>query len=110
MGDNDEVIAELFTDKTKDKRIKKMILLGSEGSGKSTIMRQIQTLYGAYFDRPFIPYIHSQIIEDMLECIELNQNELSEDAISAAQQLKNLKSNKINSSIANLIEILWKED
>ena len=82
---------ELNVDKRDDQNKKKLLFLGSGGSGKSTLFKQLRTIHGEGFldkDRlAFKDHIYSQIIEQMksiLECIE----ELREDEPEEYGELK----------------------
>ena len=114
MVDSDQVVEQLSADRKNAQKIKKILFLGTERSGKSTIMRQLQILYGGGFDNKkrseFVQCIHAQVIEEMLECIELCQNELSDDGVLAAEQLKSSSSHALTDYVADLIEALWNED
>eukprot|EP01084_Bolivina_argentea_P097930 176029_1 len=65
----EEKMNQLERDKQKDKQILKMMMIGSGSSGKSTIFKQVQTLYGKQLksaDRKvFVEHIHEQCIVQM---------------------------------------------
>eukprot|EP01084_Bolivina_argentea_P144655 253736_1 len=64
---------ELQDEKRKDQSVKKLILLGSGESGKSTLFKQLRTLYGTgYADKDrlqFKDHIFAQIVEQMRLCL-----------------------------------------
>ena len=74
---NNDINNDIKKDKSRDKYVKKLLFLGSGGSGKSTLFKQLRTIHGSGWTREdrmtFIDHIHAQIIEQMklaLECIE----------------------------------------
>ena len=89
--------------------IKKILLLGSGGSGKSTLFRQLQYIHGTGFTenerKVFIDHICAQIIGQMkhvLDCIEDAAEEdgnlnpfknFSDEATNAANRLRATSSN-----------------
>ena len=95
---------QLATEKRKDQSVKKLLFLGSGGSGKSTLFKQLRTLHGAgYADKDrlqFKDHIYAQVVEQMrlcLECIEILKEEeadeykdvqLSDAGKQAADQLQ----------------------
>ena len=121
------VNTELTQDRQRDDQIKKVILLGAGGSGKSTFFKQLQTLHGSGFsdrDRiPFRKHIFHQIIDGMKRIIERalelsNDNpeefgdcKLSEGVMSAAEYIKLLRDDAaINEHTAAQIDLLWKDE
>jgi len=122
---------ELKKDQQDDSKIKKLLFLGSGGSGKSTLFKQLRSLHGSGFgekDRlQFKEHIYAQIIEQMrlvLECIEL-ENESEEDGVDKKAQdyqlsaegedakqrlLSQASSSNISEDIAEAIKTLWKEE
>ena len=76
--ENNKLDKELKQDKRKDQSVKKLLFLGSGGSGKSTLFKQLRTLHGSgYADKDrlqFKDHIFAQTIEQMrlaLECIDI---------------------------------------
>jgi len=114
---------ELTKDKKADMGVKKLLFLGSGGSGKSTLFKQLRSLHGSGFqdkDRlQFKDHICAQIIEQMkgcLECVEILQEEeefkdveLTKEGKDAAVVLEAAQSLKVTVQIADAVEILWKE-
>ena len=117
---------ELSGGKKEDAAIKKLLFLGSGGSGKSTLFKQLRTIHGEGFmdkDRlGFKDHIYSQVIEQMKNIIEL-YDELREDC---ADEFGHLKLSQIgeksaeyidyirndmdvDEQVATNVEILWKE-
>eukprot|EP01084_Bolivina_argentea_P264876 448840_1 len=117
---------ELQDEKRKDKSVKKLLFLGSGGSGKSTLFKQLRTLHGTgYADKDrlqFKDHIFAQIVEQMrlcLECIDILKEEeadeykdieLSSNGKEAANVLQSAPTLQVTSQIADAIETLWKED
>jgi len=115
---------ELARDARADEKVKKLLFLGSGGSGKSTLFKQLRSLHGAGFgdkDRmQFKEHIFAQITEQMrlvLECIEMvnedddEKMELSADGDDAkARLLSHATSTNISEDIAEAIKTLWKEE
>eukprot|EP01083_Nonionella_stella_P076634 208928_1 len=119
-----QVDKELREDSRRDRVEKKLLFLGSAGSGKSTILRQLRQLHGAGFNQTdrleFKIQIHAQIVDDMKRCIqyvdiikderdEYSHIALSDSGRSAAIQLMDSKQLDIK-SICHLIDTLWKDD
>eukprot|EP01084_Bolivina_argentea_P015247 28511_1 len=116
---------ELQAQKRKDSSVKKLLFLGSGGSGKSTLFKQLRTLHGSgYADKDrlqFKDHIFAQIVEQMrlcLECIEILKEEesddykdiqLSEEGKNSAEQLQSAPTLQVTTQIADVIELLWKE-
>jgi len=130
---NKELNKELNNDKKSDSQVKKLLFLGSGGSGKSTLFKQLRSLHGAGFkdkDRlQFKDHIYAQIVEQMKLCIEfINESneetyddedaeqkvdlKLSEDGKQAEYVLNNATgaSAKFTDTMCEAIETLWKED
>merc|ERR1719411_1012046 len=86
MTDEDRVSVfvddEITTARKSDTRIKKLLLLGAGGSGKSTFFKQLQTIHGHGFsdqDRiSFRNHVYHQIIDQMKRIISRSE-EFSED-------------------------------
>eukprot|EP01083_Nonionella_stella_P066224 174192_1 len=134
-----ELTQELNNDKKKDKAVKKLLFLGSGGSGKSTIFKQLRTIHGDGWTKKdrmtFVDHIHSQIVEQMrlaVDCIEyLAEQEfgdeeernadykrpedfnafqqLSNDAQKAIHTLQSAKSTKLTEDAAQACQVLWNE-
>jgi len=118
---------ELAREKKADQSVKKLLFLGSGGSGKSTLFKQLRSLHGAGFgdkDRlQFKEHIFAQITEQMrlvLECIEMVNEEQEEDEkgleLSSEGEDAKLKllghatSTQLTPEIAEVIKTLWKEE
>eukprot|EP01084_Bolivina_argentea_P310788 537841_1 len=78
----DKILRNELTGAKKDQSVKKLLFLGSGGSGKSTMFKQLRTLHGTgYADKDrlhFKDHIFAQIVEQMrlcLECIEILKEE-----------------------------------
>lgn len=122
--ENRKVARELAADKRADQGVKKLLFLGSGGSGKSTLFKQLRSLHGSgYGDKDrlqFKDHICAQIIEQMkscLECIDILKEEdefkdevdLTKEGNDAARMILSAGSLQVNTQIADAIEILWKE-
>ena len=124
---NKSVGKELTFDKKQDQNCKKLLFLGSGGSGKSTLFKQLRTIHGEGFldkDRMgFKDHIYSQIIEqmkNMIECYEELREEvpeefghlkLSSDGEEAANYIDYIRNDMdVDETVAKNVEILWKED
>eukprot|EP01084_Bolivina_argentea_P116741 207367_1 len=135
-GKNKPITAALKKDAKVDKQIKKLLFLGSGGSGKSTLFKQLRSIHGGGYDRndymTFIPHIHSQIIEQMqlaILCLlgdeddyeneykndgdnkqEINPiKELSQDAQHAIKLIQSDHDHKLTFEIAGACKLLWNE-
>mmetsp|Transcript_12752 Transcript_12752/g.11353 ORF Transcript_12752/g.11353 Transcript_12752/m.11353 type:complete len:414 (+) Transcript_12752:96-1337(+) len=124
--ENNDINKTIQKDKSKDKYVKKLLFLGSGGSGKSTLFKQLRTLHGTgYADKDrlqFKDHIFAQIVEQMrlcLECIDILKEdepdeykdvELSDSGKQAADILQSAPTLQVNAQISEAIEILWKED
>ena len=79
---------ELAQERKVDGSVKKLLFLGSGGSGKSTLFKQLRSLHGAGFgdkDRlQFKEHIYAQITEQMrlvIECIEVWNEDAEEKTL-----------------------------
>jgi len=123
---NNAVGREVAGDKKQDSQIKKLLFLGSGGSGKSTLFKQLRTIHGAGFldkDRlGFKDHIYSQVIEQsklMLECYEELREEfpdewasmpLSDAGKEAAEYIDYIRNDMdVDEAVASNVETLWKE-
>eukprot|EP01084_Bolivina_argentea_P181242 313043_1 len=121
-----QVGRELTVEKKYNSNIKKLLFLGSGGSGKSTLFKQLRTIHGEGFvdkDRMgFKDHIYSQIIEQMkciIECYdelreecpdEFGHLKLSQNGDKAAQYIDYIRNDMdVDEQVAENVEILWKE-
>ena len=108
----------------KDKLIsldtKQILLLGTENSGKSTIMKQIKRIFGdGYTEREKMKFkgiIHKFIIGQMiillshLDTMQLRYINLSENGWKAKKFMDNIQIiNMLTERIYNAIKCLWNE-
>jgi len=126
-------------EKKKDKTIKKLLFLGSGGSGKSTLFKQLRNIHGTGYGvddrRAFIDHIHAQVVEQMklvLENLEMQAEEelrednagdddyklpddfdalsaLKGDARDAADTVLSVKDPKLLPPVAEACKLLWQE-
>eukprot|EP01084_Bolivina_argentea_P212523 361236_1 len=111
----------------EDMNIRKLLILGSSRSGKSTLFKQLRVLYGTgYMDKErmeFKDHIYSQIIEQAKSLYELYEElkeecpeeyghlQLTEKGEKAAQFIDYIRNNMdVDQAVAENIEIFWKED
>jgi len=126
-SDDALVSKELIQDKNVDSQVKKLLFLGSGGSGKSTLFKQLRTIHGqGYQDKDrqgFKDHIYSQIIEQMKELInafpdlkaedpgKFGELELTEAGERAADFIENVRGDMdVNEEVAGAVETLWKEE
>ena len=66
---------QLEREKKSFNKIKKILFLGSGGSGKSTIFKQLRGIYGKPFNQQerhrFVSHIHEQVITQMKLALEV---------------------------------------
>eukprot|EP00484_Ammonia_sp_Unknown_P000993 CAMPEP_0197020374 /NCGR_PEP_ID=MMETSP1384-20130603/1136_1 /TAXON_ID=29189 /ORGANISM="Ammonia sp." /LENGTH=388 /DNA_ID=CAMNT_0042447983 /DNA_START=31 /DNA_END=1197 /DNA_ORIENTATION=+ len=129
-GKDSAINKDIAKDKNKDKYIKKLLFLGSGGSGKSTLFKQLRTIHGSGWSKDdrmtFVDHIHAQIIEQMklaIEYMELcvedeeddeakNSNpfaSLSSDGQEAINTVKSVKDPKLTAKVASACKTLWAE-
>eukprot|EP01084_Bolivina_argentea_P319548 554243_1 len=128
---------ELSKQKKKDAYIKKLLFLGSGGSGKSTLFKQLRTIHGNGWTKEdrltFVDHIHAQIIEQMklaIECVEFLAEEeaeeqqgddykrpddfnglqaLSDEGQKACNVVQSVKDPKLTHEVAEACKTLWCE-
>ena len=137
-GQDSVVNKEMAKDKKIDKGIKKLLFLGSGGSGKSTLFKQLRSIHGDGYSKSdrmyFVAHIHAQIVDQMklaIECIEFDAEEelenqmgdeyerpndfnpysaLSDEAQAAVERVSKYRfQNKINDQMAADCKLLWNE-
>jgi len=124
---------ELGHDQKKDQSVKKLLFLGSGGSGKSTLFKQLRSIHGSGYGEKdkmqFKDHIFAQIQEQMklvLDCIDIVNGEdpdddddaeekralmdLSSDGKEARDTLLGSQNNQFGPEMAEVIKTLWKED
>eukprot|EP00485_Elphidium_margaritaceum_P023187 CAMPEP_0202711494 /NCGR_PEP_ID=MMETSP1385-20130828/23293_1 /ASSEMBLY_ACC=CAM_ASM_000861 /TAXON_ID=933848 /ORGANISM="Elphidium margaritaceum" /LENGTH=355 /DNA_ID=CAMNT_0049371241 /DNA_START=100 /DNA_END=1167 /DNA_ORIENTATION=+ len=121
-----QVEREVTGAKRSQENVKKLLFLGSGGSGKSTLFKQLRTIHGEGFldkDRiGFKDHIYSQVIEQMKSMNELYEElkeecpdefghlQLSEEGQRAAQYVDYIRNDMdVDETVAQNIETLWQE-
>merc|ERR1719361_3143959 len=109
-----------------DSLIKKLLFLGSGGSGKSTLFKQLRSIHGKGFkdkDRVgFCDHIYSQTIgqmKTMLKFYDILRDEepddfevasLSAEGQQAAEYIDYIRGDRdVNDEVAGNVELLWRE-
>ena len=118
---------DIATARKKDHRIKKLLLLGAGGSGKSTFFKQLQTIHGHGFsDKDRISYknhVYHQIIEQMKRIIsraeefsedypeEFGDCKIGNEAIESAEYFELLRDDApVTEDITEKVQILWRDN
>eukprot|EP00475_Leptophrys_vorax_P029364 TRINITY_DN4304_c0_g1_i1.p1 TRINITY_DN4304_c0_g1~~TRINITY_DN4304_c0_g1_i1.p1 ORF type:complete len:362 (-),score=102.76 TRINITY_DN4304_c0_g1_i1:115-1200(-) len=105
-------------DLQEDSRVCKLLLLGAGESGKSTLFKQITTIYGPGFSQveinQYIPAIHQSTIVSMkvlVEQTELRMAEISHAIAGSVNYFKALPDETcvLDRDIAKHIKILWND-
>jgi GTPase SAR1 family protein len=121
-----EVNRELQSDKRTETGVRKLLFLGSGGSGKSTLFKQLRTIHGGGFTeldrRGYRDHIYSQVIvqmQDMLYALdELKEEdsdeygplELSEEGQEMAEYIDHQTGDaEVTKELAECITVLWNE-
>jgi len=127
--ENETVEQELNEAQVKEQPIKKLLLLGAGGSGKSTLFKQLQNIHGGGFaprDRTtFRSQIYEQVIETMKIMITRAEEfveehipnekdcaiyEIKKENSSAVDFMLSIRNNQeINSEIVKCLKILWSD-
>jgi len=106
---------EMNQDRINDKQINKLLLFGAGESGKSTVFKQIITLYGRGFTEPerevYAPIIYNNIIISIKTLCRYSQKygPVSPDNQQALEAIDELKGSeqRLDSDICELILQLW---
>eukprot|EP00475_Leptophrys_vorax_P042637 TRINITY_DN803_c0_g1_i1.p2 TRINITY_DN803_c0_g1~~TRINITY_DN803_c0_g1_i1.p2 ORF type:complete len:300 (-),score=91.28 TRINITY_DN803_c0_g1_i1:322-1221(-) len=110
---------ELETSKNKEKKVLKILLLGTGESGKSTIFKQMQILYQGGFNpmirENFKNVVHKNVLESMQALIRVCDEKFhlvleTPEEQKAAQYIVSIENISADnaSKVAPAIEILWK--
>jgi len=117
---------KLEEEKILKKSINKLLLLGSGGSGKSTLFKQLRTIHGQGFTEKdrllFKDHIYSQVIDQLKILIRAvneptrenfeneEKLELSHESNSSAQFILNVRNDiDIDDVVSGHVELLWKD-
>ena len=119
---NKEIEKEQNQAQDSDEALKKLLLLGAGESGKSTLFKQMVSLYGKGYSekerKSYKAVVFSNTITAM-KCLLENCEELSgilgtkvdDENIEKAELIKGLSGDeKLSSDICDAIEILWTSD
>jgi GTPase SAR1 family protein len=131
--DQDRIVSsEIEADRLKDRQVKKLLLLGAGGSGKSTLFKQMQNILGDGFTeqekKTFKPQIYEQVIEAMnlmiCKCQDIitgmddldddqknvDDFRISEECMPAAKSILGTRKDvKITPKIADDLKRLWQD-
>mmetsp|Transcript_15461 Transcript_15461/g.21524 ORF Transcript_15461/g.21524 Transcript_15461/m.21524 type:complete len:263 (-) Transcript_15461:580-1368(-) len=115
---------KLTEDKRNDSRVHKLLLLGAGESGKSTLFKQLSTIYGNGFKkedkREFIPVIHSNTIEAVQTLIRASERLAAQNSVYEIKEKKSLDAkasllrlsaidDPLTERICDEIRTLWKD-
>lgn len=122
-----KVAKDLTSAMAKDRSIKKLLLLGSGGSGKSTIFKQLQTIHGKGFEGRDRKAFRSQIYEQVIESVKIMIGKCedyyeedpvanakyeitNDDTIDAMEHIMGLRNNNdMTAKDAEKLRILWQD-
>jgi GTPase SAR1 family protein len=109
-----EVEKNLTKDHQNDKAINKLLLLGAGESGKTTLFKQMISIYGKGLSpeekASYIPVIHSNIINSMKTLIKYapTYGPVSSDLSKSVARLEELKGDEpLTDEIAGHVAALW---
>jgi len=106
---------KLETAKKEDKRIFKLLLLGAGESGKSTLFKQMISLYGKGFsstDRmTYLPVIQTNVISAMQVLCKsvLNYGTILPESEKLKDLIENIQDEKLTTERAEAISTLWSD-
>mmetsp|Transcript_27386 Transcript_27386/g.43333 ORF Transcript_27386/g.43333 Transcript_27386/m.43333 type:complete len:448 (+) Transcript_27386:136-1479(+) len=87
---NNLVEKDLKEEKKQYNKVKKILFLGSGGSGKSTIFKQLRGIYGKPFNpherQTFVTHIHEQVITQMKLALDILDEYISGDMDAIIKQ------------------------
>lgn len=109
----DEMIAN---DQHQDGQVNKLLLLGAGGSGKSTLFKQMITIYGKGFPqsdrRNFEPIIYNNMIVSLKTLCEqsVHFGQISPENLESKKYVEELKEDdEINEEVGRHLQRLWKD-
>lgn len=115
-GHSKRVTKGIKDDFERNKKVHKLLLLGTGNSGKSTFLKQLTVIHMGGLQKDEIThgarYIHDALVVQMkailASCLEEFKYEIkSEDALQAADMLEDLPPNETIEKIGKYIKDLW---
>jgi len=106
---------QISSDQSVEQQINKLLLLGAGESGKSTLFKQMITIYGKGYPeserKTFTPIIYNNIIASMKTlCHQSETYGPCQKALDAKAFIEELKGDEeINTALAAKITLLWKD-
>jgi len=115
---NKQIETTMTEDYKKEQCIHKLLLLGAGESGKSTLFKQLLTIYGSGFTeddrRSYKSAVHSNVIANIQTLVQQSDNPwgspLAQELGASKRQILELKVEQpLDAKIAVHIESLWKD-
>ena len=98
---------EIADDRRNDHRVKKILLVGTLGSGKSTIFKQLRQIYGEPMTRVerrhYVQYVHEQCITQMKHALDMLNDFQEETNLSHDVMTQNYRRYIIDEHKMNLL-------
>jgi len=115
-----EVEKVMITDQRQDQQINKLLLLGAGESGKSTLFKQMITIYGKGFSiddrKEYIHVVYSNIIHSVktlcdqsekLHAKGISGTRVQAKALASKKFVEDLKEEVVDGKVAQHLAILW---